>query len=279
LVDALRTAPAEEWHAIAEAMIARRAEVLPTVREAVRSGNRTEKVLACSLIAEMRDRESLEVVLDATADRDVVVRRRAATVVRILADGRARPRLRALLQSEADLGVLKTAIAALGRVGQHRDRQNIQPFLAHHDHGVRVVAASALAMLGDQSGLDLVLEATVAAEPGVQKSATYGLGLFADARAAERLRAILDDPNGAWKSYAQIAQAQRRLARQSVAEQIATLDTLAHGRSRTLAEWAVDRLTDIGGDDAAGVLRKLQAKSTPVGRLAARRAVLLETQP
>jgi hypothetical protein len=69
------------------------------------------------------------------------------------------------------------------------------------------------------------------------------------------------------------------LSIQSLDEQVVTLDGLAHGRSRTLAEWAVDRLTDIGNADAAAVLRKLRARSTPVGRLAERRVVLLETQP
>lgn len=279
LVAALRAAPSDERNAVAAAMIARRAEVLPILRESARSGDRTEKVLACSLIAEMRDRDSIDAVLAASTDRDVVVRRRAATVLRILADRRARPHLRAQLQTESDLGVLKTTIAALGRVGQRRDIASIAAFLGHADQGVRVVAAGALAMLGDQRGLSLVLQATAAADPGVQKSATYALGLFPDRVAGERLQAILDDPNGAWKGYALIAQGQRRLAKESLTEQVATLDGFAHGRSRTLAEWAVDQLTDIGTADAAAVLRKVRTRSTPVGQLAERRLIVLETQP
>lgn len=280
LVQALKAAPAADRSAVAEAMIARRAEVLPTLRESMRSGDRDEKMLAASVIAEMRDRGSLDDVLAASADRDVLVRRRAATVLRILADGRARPRLRDILQSEDDLGVIKTALAALGRIGQRRDIATVAAFLTHADLGVRVIAAGSLAMLGDQRGLDLVLQATTQSDdPGTQKTATYLLGLFSDPAATERLRAILADPNGAWKGYALIAQAERSLANQSVGEQVATLDALAHTRSRTASEWAVDRLTDIGNADAVAVLRKVQARSTPVGKLAERRLLVLGVQP
>jgi hypothetical protein len=103
--------------------------------------------------------------------------------------------------------------------------------------------------------------------------------LFSDPAAGERVAAILADPNGAWKGYALIAQAERLLARQSLSEQVATLDALAHARSRTASEWAVDRLTDIGTANAVAVLRKVQARSTPVGRLAERRLIVLGLQP
>jgi HEAT repeat protein len=276
LVQAWKSAPREERNAIAAAMIARRAQVLPTLWDAARFGDRQEKLLALGMIAEMRDRDGVDALLAATGDPDVKVRRRAATALRILADPRSAARLRELLRTESDLGVLKTTLAALGRLGQRRDGGLIEPFLGHGDHGVRVVAAGSLAMLDDQRGLDLVIQATTAADPSVQKSATYALGLFAAAAAGQRLAAILGDPQGAWKSYALIALAERRLAIQSSAEQIATLDALARGRSRNLAEWAVDRLTDIGTAEAAEVLRAVRDRQTPVGPMAERRLRLLE---
>jgi HEAT repeat protein len=279
LVQALKTAPRDDRATIAAALVARRAQALPVLRASVRSGDRAEKLIACSLIAEMRDRDSVDTLLAATADPDVKVRRRAATALRILADRRSAARLRQLARSESDLGVLKTALAALGRLGQPGDRVVIEPFLVHGDDGVRVVAAGALAMLGDQQGLDLVIQATYAADPGVQKSATYGLGFFPAGAASERLQAILDDPQGAWKSYALVALAERRLAAQTTAEQVATLAALAGARSRTLSEWAVDRLTDIGTADAAAVLRKVRDRPTPVGAMAERRLRVLEATP
>ncbi len=279
LLHAFKSAPREERNAIATALMARRAQVLPTLRDAARSGDRTEKMLACSAIAEMRDRDSVDAVVAATADGDVKVRRRAATTLRILADRRGAIRLRELVRSEGDLGVLKTAIAALGRLGLQRDVPLIAPFLAHADHDVRVVAAGALAMLGDERAVDLVVQATFSSDPAVQKDATYALGFFTAAVADGRLQAILDDPRGAWKSYALIAQTERHLAAQSTAEQVASLEQVAQGRSRGLAEWAVDRLTDIGNADAVAALRKVRDRKTPVGKIAERRLTALEARP
>lgn len=279
LVRAWETTAREDRAALAEAMIDRRAEVLPSLRAAVLSGDTQEKLFACSMIAEMRDHDSVDTLVGATADADVKVRRRAATALRILADRRAAGRLRELVGSESDLGVLSTALAALGRLGQGRDVQLIEPFLVHENYGVRVVAAGSLAMLGDEQGLPLVVEATYVDDPSVQKSATYALGFFSDPLAGERLQAILDDPDGAWKSYALIAQAERLLKTQSIAQQVSALDGFANGRSRNLAEWAVDRLTDIGNADAAAVLRKVRKRSTPVGAKAERRLEVIEAQP
>lgn len=279
LVRAWKSAPREDRSALIEALLTRRAEILPALRDSARNGDRADKIFACSLIGEMRDRDGVDSVLAATADADVKVRRRAATVLRILNVRRSAPRLRELVRTDSDLGVLKTALAALGRLGDPQDVALIAPFLDHADDGVRIVAAGSLAMLGDERGLDLVIQATHAEDPGVQKNATYALGLFRATAAAERVQAILDDPNGAWRGYALIARAERELAVESTADQIATLDELARGRSRTAAEWAVDRLTDIGDVRAITVLRKVRDKSTPVGVMAERRLKLLGTQP
>lgn len=279
LVQAWRSAPREDRGAIADAMITRRAQVLPALWDSARFGDREEKMFACSMIAEMRDRDGVDAVLAATADGDVKVRRRAATALRILNDGRAAPRLRELARTEGDTGVLKTALAALGRLGNRGDVALIKPFLSHGDPGVRVVAGGALAMLGNESGLDLVLQATSSSDPGVQKSATYALGLFASPLAAQRLQAIVDDPQGAWKAYALVGLAERRVASQSNSQRVQTLEALARGRSRTLAEWAVDRLTDIGNADAAAALQNVVSKKTPVGPMAQRRLRVLGVVP
>jgi hypothetical protein len=279
LVQAMKGAPQKQRAEIAEVIVTRRAEMLPVLRATVRSGSREDKMLACSMIADMRDREGVDALLAATGDADVKVRRRATTALRILNDRRAAARLRELLANESDLGVVKTSLAALGRLGQKKDIALIAPFMNHADYGVVVVAAGALAMLGDQRGLDVVIQATYSSDPGVQKSATYALGLFSGAAAGNRLQEIVDDPNGAWKAYALIALGERRMAGQPQAQQVQILDAMARGRSRTQAEWAVDRLTDLGGADATAALRKLLTKETPVAAMAERRLKLLGAQP
>ena len=279
LLQQWKTAHRVDKPAIAAELVARRAQALPELRAAVRSGDREEKLFACSVIAELRDRDSLADVLAATADGDVVVRRRAATTLRILADSRAAVRLRQILRDESDLGVLMSSMAALGRIGETRDIAVIEGFLTHGSAAARVVAAGSLAMLGDERGLEIVLLGTESDDPEVRKSATYALGFFKAADAGDRLQQILADPNGSWKSYAQIAQAERRLAGETASQQLQTLDELANGRSRSAAEWAVDRLTDIGGPGAIAVLRKVRERSTPVGAKAERRLLVLGAQP
>jgi HEAT repeat protein len=279
LVQAWKTANRHDRAELAVAMVERRSEMLPTLWDAARFGDAQDKVFACGMIAEMRDHDGVDAVVAATDDGDVRVRRRAATTLRILADRRAAPRLRELVRREADLGVVKTALAALGRLGLARDIAVIAPFTGHADEGVRVVAAGSLAMLGDERALALVLQATNSTDPGVQKSATYALGFFQAAAASDRLQAILADPQGAWKGYAQVALAERALAGKSASAQVALLDTLANGRSRTLASWSVDRLTDLNTPAAADVLRRVETRQTPVAQVAARRLALIGAQP
>lgn len=271
LVSIWTQAPNHERPAIAEALAARPAEARVVLRDAARTGTTPEKVFALGMLAELRDRDGVDVVVAASRDADVRVRRRAATALRILNDRRAAQRLRALTRSESDLGVLKSALAALGRLGLQRDVKTIAPFLEHEDVGVRVVAAGALAMLGDERGLDVVLHATDVANPGVQKSATYALGFFTDPVATARLDAILADPDGAWKAYALLARAERALAGQPASRQVELLDEFSQMRSRTVAEWAVDRLTDLEGPEAEAVLRRVSNRPTPVGAIASRR--------
>lgn len=278
LVRAWAQAGPRDREPIAEALIERRAEAKPALWDAARFGSTPEKVFACGMLAELRDRDGVDAVVDASGDADVHVRRRAATALRILADRRAAPRLRTLT-ADPDLGVVKTSLAALGKLGEARDVRTIAPFLGHADPGVRVVAAGALAMLGDERGLALVLQATGDADPGVQKNATYALGFFAAAAAAAKLDAIIADPQASWRAYALLGKAERALVGQPAAQQLALLDQFAQMRSRTVAEWAVDKLTDLGGSGAAAVLRRVSNRPTPVGGLAARRLHLLEPQP
>lgn len=279
LIEQWKTAARTERPALAAEMIARRGQVLPELRAAVRTGDRAEKLFACSMIAELRDRDSLADVIAATGDTDVVVRRRAATVLRILGDARSAVRLRRIVREESDRGVLMSTIAALGRVGKPADIAAIEGFLTGDDAGVRVIAAGALAMLGDERGLEVVLIGSESDDPEVRSSATYALGLFDAAAAGERIDAILADSDGAWKAYARIARVERQLRREAAAEQVRTLEDLANGRSRVAAEWAVDRLTDIGGAGAIAALRSVRERSTPVGGKAQRRLLALGVEP
>jgi len=274
LVREWQTAPRPEREQIADAIAERGEPSLAVLRDVAATGGRDEKVFACSMIAELRDADGVPAVLTATTDPDVEVRRRAATALRILGDVRARPRMRALLRSAEDLGVLKTALATLGRIGSGTDRGRVRPFLAHADAEVRVVAAIALAMLGDARGRDVLLAAIDGGNPGAQKQATFGLGYIDDAAARARLQAILDDPAGRWKSYAAIAITIGDMRSLSAAEKVAMLAPIARGRSRVASRWALEELTDLGTPEARAVIGTLADGTRPVAASARRRLAI-----
>ena len=140
-----------------------------------------------------------------------------------------------------------------------RDIHVIEPFLAHADTGVRVVAAGALAMLGDERGLALVLAGDDDRGPPASRRTRPTRSASSPRRAAG---AAPSDPRrsaGRLARYALLATGRARAGGADAGA--ATRDArrvLADGRSRTVAEWAVDRLTDLGDSGAADVLRRRQ---------------------
>ncbi len=277
LLRAAASAERQQRPTLVDAIIARRQEMLPELRAQARSGPVADRFFACTLLTELRDHDAVETLIAATDDPDVRVRRRAATGLRVLGERSAAGRMRALLRDDADIGVLKTAIAALGTYGLTADRRRITPFLEHKDETVRLTAAAALAMLGDESELDRVLASTRSVDPGARKTATFALGAFSDSRAGQRLNEIIDAPDGAWKGYALAARANRDLRTADSAERVRTLEAHANNRySRTLAEWALQELTEEESSEAAEALQRVGAREGSIGAAAARRARILE---
>jgi HEAT repeat protein len=276
LMRAAEQAPAVERGALLEAFLDDRAGSLSVLRNEARSGSREAKLLAAGMLAEMRDSGAVAALLDASKDADEQVRQSALAALRTLGDRRAARRFRELVRSGGRGGPLKLAAAGLGKVGGPADLALLRGLLANGDESVRVTAAGALAMLGSDEGLQVLLDAVDGDNPLAQKNATYALGFVRAAAASERLQRLLDDPQGRWKSYALIASAQRQQAAQSRADQIASLTLLGRGRDRIAADWAIDQLTDLEGPEATEVLRELGTRSGPLGAKARLRARVRE---
>jgi len=277
LVRVAERAPVNERPAILEAMLERRAETLPVLRQEARAGTPAGRLLAIGMMAEMRDDGGVLALLDAAADRDEGVQRAALAALRTLADPRAGKRFRQLVRTNGRGGALKIAAAGLGRIGTAADRALLRALLDNPDEGVRVHAAGALAMLGSDEGEAVLLSALDGDNPIAQKNATYALGFVRTPAARERLQRILDDPAGEWKSYALIALAQQRRASESEAEELAELALLGRGRDRIAADWAIEELTDLDIDGATELLRELGAsRHGPLGTKARLRAKVRE---
>jgi len=272
LIQAWESAGRRERPLIEDALIGNRLASLLVLRDRLINGSYEEKRFAASLVAEMRDRASVDALLAASHDADNRVRTRAITALRLIGDPRALPRLRELAQTASEGPVLKVTVAALGRLGSSQDLGLLRPMLLHSDAHVRVIAAAALAMQGSSEGQAILLESTRSPDPLAQQEATFGLGYLATPEARARLSEILDSPAGRWKSYAAIGLALQDISAMGVnAKRVEYLSRLAKQRQDWIvAGWAVEQLADLGLPEARQVLQDLARSGGKAGERAGR---------
>lgn len=256
---------------IEEALLENRSLSLPGLREAVSSGSSQEKMLAADFLVEMRDKESIDVLLAATINPDERVQVRMIIALRDIGDSRALVRMRELVRTTQGGPVLKSSLVALGRLGSSSDLALIRSWLSHGDESVRVNAAAALAMLGSSEGQEILLRSTNSEDLLPRVEAIVALGYLRTTEARSRLEEIINDPEGHWKSEALVASAQQRLATISAQEKVEHLGMLAYGFNRYVASWAVDQLSDLDTPEVVDLLRGLASRGGKIGEKAHRR--------
>jgi HEAT repeat protein len=266
--------PAQRARAL-EQLLADRSEALVAFRGALAAGAAGERRLAAEALGETRDRASLDLLIGATSDPDPLVRRQAVLSLRKIGDPAALPRIRALVVPDQERGLLKVALVGLGELGTSQDQARMRPYLRHGDETVRVTAAGALAMLGSDEGLDVLLAGTSSDDAVAIKNATYALGFLRDPAARSRLEEILDDSSAPWRSQATMALARQDLAGADEAERAARLGALARGRDRQLATWALTELLRSSDAEASGEARRLASGRGRAARAAQRRLALV----
>ena len=269
LIQAWESATRTDRSLIQEALLENRSSSLLALHEAVLTGTFEQKRLALDLLAEMRDKRSIEtLLLAATSDSDDLVRTRTIIVLRDIGDRSVAPRLRNLLRASQSGFVLSACLAALGKLGSSQDIPLIKPWLTSPEEGVRVQTAAALALLGSSEGQDILLASTRSNDPLMQQWATEALGYLNTAEARARLEEILNDPIGQWKSYARIALAQQELNTKDMQAKIESLNLLTQDTNNRVARWAVEQLADLGTPEATQLLRDIAPKGGKVGQRA-----------
>lgn len=268
LVDNFRKAGPADIEDVADELFSRRSESVAALRALLATGDAGDRETACGLLGELRDRSAVDALLAATFDSERHVKNRAVSALHKIGDRRVVPRLRQLLRTEVVSGTVKRAIVGLGKMGSGEDVALLRPYLAHQDESVRVTAAGALAMLGNGEGEDILLAATRSNNPAAQREATGVLGYLPTNNARTRLQEIIDDPNGAWKSYALIARAIQSQRTVSAADKAASLETLARSGNRIVASWALDELSDAPTPEATAAIRRLSTRPSRIGRRA-----------
>jgi HEAT repeat protein len=242
----------------------------PVLRSKILTGTRQQKLFCCAVIAEARDVDSASVLLQALDDPDDKVKIRAISSLRTLKAKQSLGKIRQELFKTQNKGVIKASLTVLGALGHSRDIVILEKFLSHADEGVRIIAAAGMALLNDYRGQDILLAGTDSANSIVKKEAIYSLGFVNTAKAKDKLQEIIDDPDGQWKSYAEIGLAQHELRNNAIGQQLNFLETLTNGKNQRVGRWAVEKLADMNSPQGDAILRKIEKDNNPTGRKAKR---------
>jgi len=243
---------------------------IPVFRSKILTGTRGQKLFCCAMIAEIRDTDSVSVLLEAMDDPDDKVKIRAISSLRILKAKQALGRIRKGISKTENRGIIKVSLAGLAALGGPSDIAVLEKFLSHADESVRIVAAGGIALLGDYQAQDILLAGTDSNSPIAKKEATYLLGFVNTAKAKERLQDIINDPDGQWKSYAKMALAQHELRNRSIARQLDILEALTSDKNQRVGQWAVEKLADMNSPQGNAILRKVEKYDNRSGRKAKR---------
>lgn len=260
--------------AIAETIITRRVETIPVLRDRLRIGNEKQKLYSLGLVMEMQVKEIRKEVTDLLEDSSLKVQRRSALVIGHLKYGEAYPKLVAMLRPSQDPGVAKSVLAGLGMLGDNKAIQVIQRWLNHSNLSVGVNAAISLAALGNESGIDKVIEASKSEDNQTRREGTYGLGFFRNQKARLRLQEILADPEAPWKTEAEIALRKINLSKVPLENRLNILKEYAGDPNRGVAKWAIDEISEIKTPKAREILESASRDKTIKGDYAKRKLLI-----
>jgi len=276
LLNRLETAVRAQRARIIDEFANRRDAALPTLREALSAGTENQKILVCRLLAAMRDVEAVVSLVEMTRIPDYKIKAYAVNALGQIGDRSAAPRLREiLLQDNTHIGVTICALEAVGSLGSTSDVALIRKFLDNGPAPVRVIAAKALAMLGNPEVEAVLLQLSQNAEPFVQKAAVEGLGYLDSDLSRRRLQSILKAPSAGWKSYARIAiERQRIRARPTVSDRLEALLELTNDCNKRVAGWAIEEIADTGTPEADSILEEV-SKGDGIKATKAERALKL----
>jgi HEAT repeat protein len=264
-----------ELNAIVEAILAKRESSLPALRQILMTGTEKQKLLSLSLLIEMRDKRSGDILIKSLKDKDLKVQRRTAYALGYFKHEGAYGPLVAMLETIQDLGVIKSILAGLGMLGRAEAIPIIRPWLNHSDSSIRVNAAISLATMGSDEGLFEVIRASMSEDNQTRREGTFGLGFFKDNRAVSRLREIIADPKAPWQTEAHIALLRIDLSKKVSQERLDLLQENLGYPNIAVRKWVIDEISELGTPEAIKVLRSVADKQTQEGKQAKRKLLAL----
>ncbi len=273
LLDRLQNATRLERASILEQAFAYRREALVELRRRAREGTVEEQAVACDLLRRARDRRAEAALLAALDSPDATVQERAVQGLRHVGTEEAAKRIRELI-GETDSGpLLRAGLAALGELGSTDSIPLLETFLGHEKQSIQVSAAWALAKLGEESVLPVLLEALENDLPYARRVAVQALGNLPGPSGAFELETVAGDSHDPWQGEALAALTARHLREVKGTEQrVEFLITHAGSPDEAVAVWAVSALAKEG---SLPDLKKV-AEAGGLGANAAKEALLYQ---
>lgn len=278
LIQALDTAPRVKAIAIREMLIDKKENSIPLLRDTILRGTPKQKIFACTLLGEMRDKGAVANLLQVVEDPDVRIKLCGINALRDIGDPNARQKLRKVLDKSKDKGTLICTLIAIGKLGEKSDIKKLQKFIRHSEGQVQTAGAVACAMLGDTTVQNLLIEITYDKDPFSARTAVKGLGYLSTPESADRLQDILTDPNGVWKTDARIALVRQKLVGKPLAQKSKLLQKLTEDKNELVSEWALGEISDSDIPEKRAILEDLAKSKTKAARRAGQLLKMREVQ-
>jgi hypothetical protein len=258
LVGRWLAASRRERRSLLDRLLARKGSFFVVLRDLLRTGTAEEKMRACSILAQARDEEAVDALLNTLDDPNPHVQVRGILSLARMGVRAAAGPIRERLVSTSDILVEIACVTALGALGDASDHVLLQDLLAHEDARLQVCAAYALARLGNTGGDEVLLAATHNAEGQARRDATYSLGFLDTPEARARLEEIIATPEGRWKTEAHVALANQRLRTCATeSDSLNVLADCARDDRTSVAAWAFELLEGWETSAADTVLEQL----------------------
>ena len=240
---------------------------LPVLRKTISDGTKDQKIFAADLISDMRDKEAVPNLIKLTENEEMILAISGINALRNIGDERAAPVMRDILKrDDLDESRKITALSTLGVLGSKLDIDLIKRYLDDESEAVQVMAASAMARLGDYSQEDFLIRMiTESKETVANKYAVQALAHFDTEKSKAKLQDLIAR-KATWNSYAALGLEQQKYKKVSQSEKVDFLSDLinnpefsdySESTRNSLLSWTFEELADIGTKEAIEFLKKV----------------------
>lgn len=254
------------------AMVIRKAEVLPVIKEKLQTGSLNEKHELLTLIQnQLRWPETVSYIEPMVRDDSLPeqIRGRAARALAVFQHHEAIHDIRHLLTSSENIVAKLLAARAIAVLGNSVSRNQFEDMLNDPSPFVQVTAAMCLGMLGSDVGLETAIALSNDEYFGIRRRAAEALSYINTPEALERLYQMREDDQStsvqdecaAYISEVELSAMQRKDALKQLKE-------MFDPDNFSASQWAFMYMVNYFGIEAIDVLQKLAETEGPFQRAA-----------